>query len=469
MIKSIFILKFLSARVTAVEQGGDVSVESSLGDPAGGAVKFLCEREFGSAKADASTLIKFNELVTQYLVENFGHGGRKYLEFFRTGAREGETKSRGCVGMPSDVTYDAYMEEMRKIESDLGVPKHSWLLGLGGTSFSSKSSLPPRFRVHRFLGILALCKNSPQDERCWSAKALFPSSVDWKGLDRALGDFKKLTQMTAKSGGKGSAKWSGIAVAQIMGSQKAEKKEHLADPTFTDMVRECLRLVEVIKYGNEWDAISLALGYYKQNCTYTKESLVKTKTCEVLPRVLKSANSENFSRIAYGLNLLFEMRPNPLGNEKTVHDYLKDVLTFSRAWCDIEEILEVDHIVEEIIEAILDGDFKLDKLKDTACWKRFAANSLKSIRGEPSEETCESVGGCNIARIVEREFENSDHPETTNVVHKLSVFGFETNADVIDKAMNFLKNCLRSNEGYPREISMILIHRVADSPDSIHF
>jgi hypothetical protein len=293
MINKLFILNIFT--VTLVEFAG----VGGMAPEAGGAVptiQIICKKEENSQKPGSiaktskkpdpiaekfNTLSgKFNKLVTQYFVNNFGDGGEKYLQFVRGVTKEVEKVPRDCQELPP-----AYEKEMEKIVSVFEEPSGLF------RRFKKKKELDQvRFRVHRFLGILSLCA-SKNDSECDISVGIdyhFAfSGSERNGLNSGLNEFKSSIPLGQKSE---------IAVPQ--------------------MVSDCLRAIggATLAFGRGLETLpiieescSSSLRFYNSECirTVTRANAVTTETCRVLPLFVKKMADGKEGTIGQALGRFF--------------------------------------------------------------------------------------------------------------------------------------------------------------------
>ncbi len=304
---TVTLVESASAALVAPERGREVET-----------IQIICEGVWTSQKPDplaktseitGSTLSgKFNELVTRYFAQNFGDGGKKYLEFVRTGARVGANQDLECLGpgLTHHPLVSSFLKEMERIVS-VFEPSGRFKL------FKTKKKLDQvRFRVHRFLEIIRLCEGNKE---CFSEisrdihyhTAIASSLHDRKDFDDVLKKFKRLLQKNGLIDLKG--KTLPIALPQ--------------------MVSDCLHAIGRVSLKLSLPyyipyPCSLALVFYKDNCGAGADAgVVQTETCRVLPQVMKKMAEGSDVWISFGLNRMFGLPPD---KPKSVNQHLQDVL-----------------------------------------------------------------------------------------------------------------------------------------------
>jgi hypothetical protein len=169
--RNFIILHSIFNAVTLVCYGSLFSEEGPKLELEGGAVHFICVHEHNSQISDPMAL-KFNKLVSDYFVANFGPGGKKYLEFVKYG--EPKKTRRDCVPTPSDSGLArAYKAEMNRIVS------YFWRYP---TRF--------RYRIHRLVGIMD--SNAIADT---TQTKSYPFGTDYL---RSLPDYRARTDFVKK-------------------------------------------------------------------------------------------------------------------------------------------------------------------------------------------------------------------------------------------------------------------------------
>ena len=340
MISKFFILNLLS--VTLVESASGALVAPERGG-AVSTIQIICEKGGTDpiAKQFNTLSSKFNKLVTQYFAQNFGDGGKQYLEFVRTGAREGVKKERECVVMATDSSLArALTKEMEEIVSDLD-PSSRTL-----SKKSKKGMDQVRFRVHRFLGILILCRNLS----CLSDFL----QIDYQKAFRTVKDSEELDKSLSK----------------FQGSTVRLSKQ------VTTMVSDCLRRFggATLRFdcrGNALEPVShpcyLALEKYKElKCSDTKsgDSLVRAEICRLLPLAVAEMANSPWKSIGPGITYFFEAKYNGA----SLQEYLEGVLISTKpflASCGtnypkapkLQPLKPIEDVVRRLIPFILHGGF----------------------------------------------------------------------------------------------------------------
>jgi hypothetical protein len=365
MIRTLFILNILTDIVVGSTGAAYVNVHDGKTETAA-SVQIICEHQHGSETLTDPTAEKFNQFVTNYFVANFGPGGRKYLEFVRD-------KITPCVNIspqsPSELSI-AYKNEVNQINR--AFDESSWF-------WTRKRLDQVRFRVHRFLGILILCKSGSclLDSSLIDYHKAFPRSKDRSELDRHLLIFRVGVQMPNPS-----------VVFET-------------DANLVSMVKDCLRLIGDIvrnesdksgaleKYAKRVEKSSkdarvvwlsspflfgrLVVENFKQKCLWdTKTTTVaKTKVCELLPKTIQSTTLENIAVCRVRLSDLFEENRSQF---KTGHQSFYNILgivleraaKMSNDCTDTgtDYLAKVNTAVERIVQLIFDINnvFYVDKV-----------------------------------------------------------------------------------------------------------
>ena len=379
MINKLFILNFFTVTLVEFAGVGGMAPESGGVVPT---IQIICDEVGTDPIAE-----KFNTLVTKYFVKNFGDGGKKYLDFVRTGAREG-AEARACHGMPSKGSR-AY-KESQKIVSVFDPSSSMW------NWFIKKKELNEvRFRVHRFLGILSLCAGMRNFECKISRSIDYYSAFhgsERKDLNALLKRFK----------------------SSLQGEGLIDMDETYLQTAVPQMVSDCLRAIgRATLMGSNLGVIvelcPIALKNYKEKCggTVASEGVVQTETCLVLPQVMDKMAEGNEVSISFGLNMMFG---SPGVEQKSVYQHLQNVLKQCAPKIDVStdstnthETIDLIGLVKRLIPLTLYGIFGQQGAL-VACSKLVIAPPTDR-RGDAIVYTCDTIDdtktGCSKFPSVE--------------------------------------------------------------------